>query len=81
MWSISEISRQECVLITNLTFPPCFILRVMCFHYYHMYGKKRRPNKLKSFKGLKKKNSIAFIEQALFCISVKEQQSIFLASD
>lgn len=55
MLSISEISQQECVLITNLTFPSCFILRVMCLHSYHMYGKKRKPNKIKSFKGLKKK--------------------------
>lgn len=53
----------------------------MCLHDYHMYGKRRKPNKIKSFKGLKKKNSMALIEHAFFCIPVKEQQSIFLASD
>lgn len=80
MLSISEISQQECVFITNLTFPSCFILWVICLLCYHMCGEERKPNKIKSFKGLKKKSSIKLIEHALFCISVKEQQSIFLAS-
>lgn len=78
MWSISEMSQQECVLITSSS---CFILRVMCLLYYHMCDKKRKPNKIKKLYKSKAQNSVELIEHALFCISVKGQQSIFLASN
>lgn len=39
MLNISEISQHARFLVTNLTFPYCFMLRAMCLHYYHIHGK------------------------------------------
>lgn len=75
MLNIFEISQQECFLITNLTFPYCFILRVLCLHYYHIYGKNENQTKEKTKD--KEKIGIGLIEPELFCISVKDQQAYF----